>query len=488
MHGTRVNGRVVAKGARHAVARGSRICIGQTMLWIESLVAGTEPKPAPAAPPSQFFSSTPTTPLSASQAFAANVELDDVTIAETMMADIAEPVDCVLPLGAVERRLALLCELPFEFGGQSPLDRVLQQTLERLVEAIPSAQRGAILVEDPTTGQLLLMAHLPTGAPSVSMTVANQAFCQREAISWRRTLNMTESQSESQIAAGIYAPLVIDNKALGIVCMDSSDNAAVFSSNDLKYLMAAARHIATAISHRLLQDSLRRDAALVERLLTNFSPAVRRRLVERARHGRLRLGGEKSEVTIVSSDIRGFTTAAAAMDAGDVVEMLNSYFSALVNAIFQHAGTVDKFIGDAILAVFGSPEPDPDHHAQAVRAAWAMQAAIQQVNEKRRACGQVVCEMGIGIHCGEVLHGFIGSEERMEFTVIGDTVNRTARLCAGAGPSQIVISPELHQRVWKLVTASKTEIQTKHEGTWPAYLLQSCRGGPIAAPPVVPPA
>ena len=470
---------MIAAGARQAIRRGSRLRLGETQLWIESIVADTKPKPATTAPPSVLSSSIPT---------ASYVELDDLTIAETRVVDETECVDQVLAVGAVARRLALLCELPFEFGGHSPLDQVLQHTVERLVEAIPSAQRGAILVEDPTTGQLLLKAHLPAGAPSVSMTVANQAFCQREGISWSRTLDASESQREARIAAGIYAPLVIDDKALGIICMDSSDPAAVFSSDDLKYLMAAARHIAMAISHRVLQDDLRRDATLVERLLTNFSPAVRRRLVERARHGRLRPGGEKSEVTILSSDIRGFAAATAAMDAGDVVEMLNSYFSALVNVIFQHAGTVDKFIGDAILAVFGSPEPDPDHYAQAVRAAWAMQAAIQQMNELRRARRQVVCEMGIGIHCGEVLHGFIGSEERMEFTVIGDTVNRTARLCSGAGPGQIVISPELYQRVWKLVTASQTQIQTKHEGIWPAYLLQSCRVGPIAASPIAAPA
>ena len=99
----------------------------------------------------------------------------------------------------------------------------------------------------------------------------------------------------------------------------------------------------------------------------------------------------------------------------------------MVNAIFRHEGTVDKFVGDAILAVFGSPEPDAKQHVNAVQAAMAMQEAIEEINDVRRANHQVVCEIGIGIHCGEVLHGFIGSEERMEFTVIGDAVNRASR-------------------------------------------------------------
>src|SRR5262249_5900430 len=98
-----------------------------------------------------------------------------------------------------------------------------------------------------------------------------------------------------------------------------------------------------------------------------------------------------------------------------------------------------------------------------------------EVNDVRRSRGQTVCEMGIGIHCGEVLHGFVGSEERMEFTVIGDTVNRTSRYCDAAGPREVLISPELFQRVWKLVCATRTAVDTKHEGTLPAYQVEGLR-------------
>ena len=175
------------------------------------------------------------------------------------------------------------------------------------------------------------------------------------------------------------------------------------------------------------------------------------------------------------SDIRGFTATSAAMDAGDVVDMLNSYFSALVSAIFRQDGTVDKFVGDAILAVFGSPEPDVRQHVNAVQAAIAMQAAIEHINELRRANNQVVCEIGVGIHCGEVLHGFIGSEERMEFTVIGDAVNRTSRFCDAAGPGQVLISPEMYQRVFKLVSATRITIKTKHGDELTAYRVDGIK-------------
>jgi adenylate cyclase len=105
------------------------------------------------------------------------------------------------------------------------------------------------------------------------------------------------------------------------------------------------------------------------------------------------------------------------METEDVVDMLNHYFAALVNAIFRYDGTVDKFVEDAIVAVFGSPEPDSKQHEKATPAALEMQASVKRVNEERRARGLVSCDMGIAIHCGEVIRGFIGSAERMEFTV-----------------------------------------------------------------------
>ncbi len=377
---------------------------------------------------------------------------------------------------AASRQQRLLYGLLLQFGSDAPLDRMLQFAIEQLVAAMPVAERGALLLKDSSGAAPLLKAFCPPGEPAVSTTLVEHALNCGGGFIWQRGKDSgSESADHIEMASGIYSPLVWRGETYGVICVDNCHNSREFTDHDLELVVAAAQHIALAIANLRMRDDLRRNAALVERLLTNFSPAVRRRLLEKARVGRLRLGGEKSEVTILSSDIRGFTNTTATMDADDVVDLLNSYFSALVSAIFKHDGTVDKFIGDAVLAVFGSPEPDPDHHVKAVRAAWAMQAAIQEVNDARRASGKVVCEMGIGVHCGEVLHGFIGSEERMEFTVIGDTVNWAARYCSGAGPSEVLISPELYQRVWNFVVASKTVIHTKHEGDQPAYRLTAMK-------------
>ena len=160
------------------------------------------------------------------------------------------------------------------------------------------------------------------------------------------------------------------------------------------------------------------------------------------------------------------------MDPYDVVEMLNDYLGVVVPVIFAHNGAVDKFIGDAILAVFGSPEPDPKQHENAIQAAMEMQAAVTKLNEVRELRGASCRDYGIGVHCGEVVHGFVGTSDRMEFTVIGDAVNRTSRYCAAAAGGEVLISPEMHERVWRFAETEQATIQTKHEGDFIAHRVK----------------
>jgi adenylate cyclase len=367
--------------------------------------------------------------------------------------------------------LALLYELPLQFAEQMRLDSLMQMIVERLVAVIPGAVRGALLIRDRTTSKLLLRAHVPAGEPSVSMTLAQRTIERREGFIWRRGEDLTASLQYNSSLSGMYAPLVWENHVLGVICVDNPRCEQFFNEDDLRLLLAVARYAAMAVANRRLQDDLQQNAILLTRLLTNFSPKSRDNLLKKARAGRLRLGGEKSGVTVLCSDIRGFTRMSATMDAEDIVEMLNAYFAVQVNTIFSCDGTVDKFVGDSVLAVFGSPEPDPKQHENAVHSALDMQAVVKRLNQERHARGLVTCDIGIGISCGEVLHGFIGSSERMEYTVIGDAVNKTARLCDGAKSGEILISPELHQHVWRTIVAQPVSIPTKHEGSLSAYRL-----------------
>jgi len=378
--------------------------------------------------------------------------------------------------GTQKARLALFYELPLQFGAEAGISSLLNKVVQEIVKLVPGAERAALLVKDRETQSLLLRAHVPEGGPAVSLTLAERAMQMKQGFIWdHRGEVLSPSLMEKRSEAGMYAPLLWHGQTLGVLCVDSCKHSDSFEEDDLRLLVAVAHHAAMAIATNQLQEDLRQKSTLLERLLTNFSPRIRDKLLEKARHGRLVLGGEKSEVTILFSDIRGFTGLSATMDAEDVMEMLNHYFSALVETIFRYDGTIDKFIGDSILAVFGSPEPDPNQHVKAVHAALEMQAAMTARNQLRLTTGRPVCQIGIGVHCGEVLHGFIGSPDRMEFTVVGDPVNRAARYCAGAQPGEVLISSDLHQRVWRHVEVEGCTIATKHEGDLSAFRVKGCR-------------
>ncbi len=157
----------------------------------------------------------------------------------------------------------------------------------------------------------------------------------------------------------------------------------------------------------------------------------------------LKLGGEKREVTILMSDLRGFTALAERLEATEVVSLLNHYLSAMVEVIQQHGGTIDEIIGDAILVLFGAPVALPNDAQRAVLCALGMQQAMAGVNEQNLQRGWPEIEMGIALHTGEVVVGNIGSVKRSKYGVVGRTINTTARIESFTVGGQIIVSPTL---------------------------------------------
>jgi len=172
---------------------------------------------------------------------------------------------------------------------------------------------------------------------------------------------------------------------------------------------------------------------------------------------KLNLGGEEREVTVLFSDIRGFTAMSEKMKPKEVVTTLNSYFSEMIDIIFKYDGTLDKIVGDELMVVFGAPISREDDAERAVKTAIGMVESLKKFNEKRISKGKVPVNAGIGINKGKVISGNIGSKDQMDYTVIGDTVNLGARLCSFAGPLKIIISKSVKNEIGEDYKTRKLE-------------------------------
>jgi adenylate cyclase len=195
-----------------------------------------------------------------------------------------------------------------------------------------------------------------------------------------------------------------------------------------------------------------REKEMIKRAFTRY---VAREVVEEVLKDpeHAMLTGERREVTVLFCDIRGFTSLSERLSPEQVVSLLNEFYTLMIETTFKHDGTLDKFLGDAVMAVFGAPIAQPDHAARAVRTALDMRAAVAALGDRRRAAGLDAFEVGIGVSLGEVVAGTVGTEERMEYTVIGDSVNVASRLQDRAKPGSILLSRRTYEAVRDLVDA-----------------------------------
>ena len=189
-----------------------------------------------------------------------------------------------------------------------------------------------------------------------------------------------------------------------------------------------------------------REKEMIKRAFTRY---VAREVVEEILKDpeRLVLHGARREVTVLFCDVRGFTRMSERLSADEVMLLLNDFYTLMIETTFKHDGTLDKFLGDAVMATFGAPIAHPDHSLRAVRTALAMQAGIVELNERRQKAGKEMIAVGVGVSAGEAVAGTVGTEDRMEYTVIGDSVNLAARLESNAKPGQILISQRTYEAV-----------------------------------------
>jgi len=204
------------------------------------------------------------------------------------------------------QRQALLLEILVQFSLPSPLDQLLKTIIGRVVELVPGAMRGTLLLLEPATDRLLLAAFVSPSEPAVSETLARRALKEQQAFVWRNKFGTDPALSiqRHQIQSGMYAPLIHDGRPLGVLCVDNPDLQSAFSDNDLQLLVAVADHAAVAVSYHQLRVELSQKSVLLEAFLSNFSPSERKRLTEKSRLERSVCGADKSNALDLEKEIQ----------------------------------------------------------------------------------------------------------------------------------------------------------------------------------------
>ena len=292
------------------------------------------------------------------------------------------------------------------------------------------AGRSGWIVEENTAGVRRLFVYSPVKNPA---TVSPRP--------WIVVAEMDETEALAPLRSFRHQMLAIAVVVVA-VCVGVAYQVWLYLKRPVNDLLRFAQRVRagdlTARAHPKGRDEMARlETALNEMVLglqerdrvkEVFGRYVTTQVSEELLKGSVSLGGERRRVTMLISDIRNFTSMAEIMPAEHIVEFLNDYFSEMVDAVFEHAGVLDKFMGDGMLCVFGSVGADPDHPRHAVMAGLRMKALLAKINGERTVAGKPPIAIGIGIHTDDVVVGNIGSWRRLEYTVIGDGVNTCQRV------------------------------------------------------------
>lgn len=391
----------------------------------------------------------------------ANVELLDS--ARPIGAQRTAQTRGFLPFEEIERnpqhlrqdyeQLRLIVELTRELVLEHDLDKLLRKILKTLFRCV-NADRGVILLIQPDKTLKAAATHRRDGSNNpirLSSTILGHVMREKASVLTADaagdfgSMNDGRSMVLHRISSAIAVPLLHEGEVHGVLWLDS-ELVAQFTNRDLDVVTSIAGQAAMFIANARLEKQVARAALDRERLSRLLSPNVAAKVLS----GELEVtqgGTFLPECTVFNSDIRGFTRMSEGISPNVMIDMLNEYFELMVAILFRHEGTLDKFMGDGIMALFGAPEPRPDDPARSVRCALEMMGELARFNRDRSSRGIFPFEIGIGIHSGPLVAGNVGSSKSLSYTVIGDTANTSARLCSIAMSGQIVVSEYTANRI-----------------------------------------
>lgn len=358
-------------------------------------------------------------------------------------------------LRADYERLRLSYELTRDIADEKDTTALLEKILKSIFRFIP-AQRGVIFLN--VDGEMQPAAQHRTdggkGAISVSTTILSKVVEDRKAVlTHDAAMDFAASKGKSmilnQIQSAIVAPMLHKDELFGVLWLDSK-SLAQFQPKDLELVSSVANQAAMFIEINVLGQQIQAEQLNRERLSRLLSPNVAERVIK----GQVDVmpGGTRTDCTVFNSDIRGFTRMSEHVPPEEIVEMLNSYFELMVDTIFKYEGTLDKFMGDGIMALWGAPVSHPDDPERAVECALEQTEVLGRFNRERMAQDKLPLGVGVGIHSGPLVAGYIGSSKALSYTVIGDVANTSARLCSRALAGQIIVSE-----------ATRSELDNRYE-------------------------
>lgn len=357
----------------------------------------------------------------------------------------AQPGTVGVPAPAADPRrlLALLTEISRQLVQPRPLSEILERVVTVALESVP-AERAFLFLVDAQGGEVVPQVARTregsaVGQTSISRTIIRRTLDERLAMlavdaQLDPSLAEVNSVRAANIRSFMAAPLWHEGEAAGVLYVDSPRTAPLTAA-DLDILQALSAYAGVAIAQTRLSQRLEQESRFRERLQRYHSAAVIEQILTTQGGSDSPFLAEERDLTVLFADIVGFTQLAERMSPGDVARLLNRCFAVMCEAVFAEHGTLDKFIGDAVLAVFGAPLEQPDHRMRAVRSALAMRRAVAGLGL------QPPIRLRIAMNSGRATVGDIGSSRRREYTVLGDVVNACSRLVSEAcAPDQIVLA------------------------------------------------
>ncbi|HQY64272.1 MAG TPA: adenylate/guanylate cyclase domain-containing protein [Polyangiaceae bacterium] len=349
-------------------------------------------------------------------------------------------------------RLRLTWELTREIGLERDLDKLLHKILLSLFKFV-KADRGVILMKEEDGSLQPRATHRRDGTDKpieVSSTILNHVTTERTGVlTHDASMDFAGAKGKSmilnRISSAIVVPLLHEQEVLGALWLDS-EMLAQFQQKDLELITAVGNQASMFIENTLLAKKIEQEIVSRERFSRLLSPNVAEQILS----GKLEIkkgGISIPDCTVFNSDIRGFTSMSEGAPAGAILDLLNEYFEQMVEQIFRYEGTLDKFMGDGIMAFWGAPVLRPDDAVRSVQCALDQMEALGRFNRRLIDEDHPPLAVGIGIHTGPLVAGYVGSSKALSYTVIGDTANTSARLCGAALAGQIIISESTLSRL-----------------------------------------